>query len=167
MSADHQHFAVTKIRPEHVSELKALLYRVWYLSYITALGQSLIDQLTSELHTIEKLTAELHNTQKASLGVFQTGTLIGDALTVRQPPETNYIGRLYVDPSYQRIGVGQALLNAAETAFDCRVATLEVFHSSNNAVRFYRRNGYVQIGRHRSAHAVPTELFDLQFSKTL
>lgn len=53
--------------------------------------------------------------------------------------DNGYLGRLYVHKDYQRLGIGKALCEAAETAVDVPKYSL---HSSITARPFYEKQGY-------------------------
>lgn len=79
------------------------------------------------------------------------GTLLG-FVSFRPSPgvltrveRVGIVGYLYVDPTLRGEGVGSQLLARAETALADRgvtVVELEVFHSNEDAYRFYRDRGY-------------------------
>ncbi|TYT61577.1 GNAT family N-acetyltransferase [Natrialba swarupiae] len=55
------------------------------------------------------------------------------------------LSNLYVEPDYRGRGIGSALLEAVEAAFEARdveVLVLEVMAENEEARRFYRRHGY-------------------------
>ena len=56
---------------------------------------------------------------------------------------------IYVDSSYQRLGIGTQLINFAEQrakSFGSRVIVLECQSSNYNAIMFYKKNGYELTG---------------------
>ena len=66
---------------------------------------------------------------------------------------TRYIPNLAVDPAHQNLGVGSRLLDVAHAAGRAHGATscvLEVVVENLDAIRMYRRHGYVEVARHRS-----------------
>ncbi|MBD3312449.1 GNAT family N-acetyltransferase [archaeon] len=60
----------------------------------------------------------------------------------------NLLKRLYVDPDYQRNGVGRELLAYAEQQAVNNGFKELVLYSYENSLRFYRRNGYEVIKPH-------------------
>jgi len=52
----------------------------------------------------------------------------------------NYIGALFVDPAFQRRGIGQRLIDAAKQ--ECSCLRLKVFVKNEPAVKFYIRCGF-------------------------
>lgn len=168
MRVGNQPFEITSIADEHIVPLQQFLHDVWSLSYQHTLGQSLIEELTADLHTKKRLHDEIGDDCKLSLGAFADTRLIGHVMAAFEGPQNVYIGRLYVDPDFQGQGVGRLLLQAAEAAFeDATSATLEVFEDSFAAVKFYEHMGYEQVGRNVSNHNALKELFDLHFIKSL
>lgn len=60
------------------------------------------------------------------------------------PPE-NFVHNLFVDPAYQRSGIGQLLLIACLRQIG-RPATLKCVQQNEAALRFYRRLGWEVVG---------------------
>ncbi|MED1863743.1 GNAT family N-acetyltransferase [Fictibacillus nanhaiensis] len=56
------------------------------------------------------------------------------------------ISQLYVHSDYQKMGIGQALLQLAKK-HSCGRLTLRTFEVNMNAQRFYEKNGFKVIGR--------------------
>jgi ribosomal protein S18 acetylase RimI-like enzyme len=168
LNTKSSNFDIKPIALETVPQLKRLLHAVWSITYRDTLGQPLIDELSGDLHADEKLNGEIVDYSKLSLGAFVGDKLIGHVMVVFEEPDNIYVGRLYVDPAFQSKGVGRALMGAAEAGFEgATTATLEVFETSKGAIEFYKKMGYQQVGRNRSSHATPNELFDLHFIKML
>ena len=56
------------------------------------------------------------------------------------------LGRLYVSPRAQSLGLGRALLSAVIAAFDdVRRVSLEVEPRNTRAIAFYQRQGFRQV----------------------
>ncbi len=69
------------------------------------------------------------------------------------PAEAFYVGILAVAEQYRGRGIGSLLLDeAAEQAVEarCAVTVLHVELDHHDALRFYRRAGYEETGRHRA-----------------
>ena len=69
--------------------------------------------------------------------------------------EGDHISALYVDPSFERRGVGRALLAELEATVTRRGHVLVRLESSLNAVSFYEQLGYVQSGALRVDGSLP------------
>lgn len=86
---------------------------------------------------------------------IRTAALPALTLTVAQTADSGSIGwigvdgtrveALFVDPSAHRQGVGTALLTSAITVMPH--AALDVNEQNPSALSFYRRHGFVQVGR--------------------
>lgn len=66
-------------------------------------------------------------------------------------PESLEIERIYITPRYQGRGFGKRLLETAEEIgiqLECRATWLGVWEKNVNAIGFYARMGYAEIGRH-------------------
>lgn len=78
---------------------------------------------------------------KAGIG----GVIVG-SVRVARAGQSCLIGRLSVDPAFQRRGIGGALLAAAEAVFAGAVVRAELFTGSKSVanLRLYERHGYVR-----------------------
>lgn len=57
----------------------------------------------------------------------------------------NEVGGLFVDPEYQRRGIGRALMDGAREV--CPILELSVFEENHAGLSFYRAYGFDVIGR--------------------
>lgn len=118
---------------EHVLALQKLAYRSEAILYndwsLPPLMQT-IDSLREEFVTAVVLKAVMD------------GRLVG-SVRAKTVGDTCAIGRLVVDPHWQRRGIGSSLLEAIEQAFE-NVRTFELFTGSRSAgnIRLYQRHGY-------------------------
>jgi ribosomal protein S18 acetylase RimI-like enzyme len=81
---------------------------------------------------------------------FVVAILDGEVAGYYSLGEGNYFWHLYVDPAFQRRGIGAALHDAALAAIRARgfeTAKLDVATANEKAVRFYRRHGWRETGR--------------------
>jgi [ribosomal protein S18]-alanine N-acetyltransferase len=74
------------------------------------------------------------------------GRLAGLVVAEPRPSEdAGWIATIGVDPSYQRRGIGQALLAAAEASLPQKTIKLTVRRSNAGAIALYQKFGYRQI----------------------
>ena len=62
------------------------------------------------------------------------------------PSKEGWIGLLYVDPSYRKLGVGQEMLDKMKDYFvtqECTSIRLLVLSDNTNAVDFYKKSGFI------------------------
>ncbi len=65
--------------------------------------------------------------------------------------EDDNITGLYVARAAQSFGIGKALLDLAKV--DCDLITVWVYEKNSRARAFYRREGFVKIGREKDEHS--------------
>jgi ribosomal protein S18 acetylase RimI-like enzyme len=68
-----------------------------------------------------------------------------------------HLDQLFVDPDYQRVGIGTSLLTAA-TKKTPPVATLMVFEEAAPARRLYEKHGFREVRRFRNERDRAMEL---------
>ena len=102
--------------------------------------------------TIPPLTDTLDDTRQAFsrqtfLKVTMGGRIIGSVRAYYEG-DVCYVGRLIVEPAYQRQGIGTALLLSVEGAFP-EATFYELFtgHKSEEILRLYEQLGYEEVGR--------------------
>lgn len=92
-----------------------------------------------------------------------------DAQSEEMGDETLEIERIYVKKKFQKLGLGQYLLNKAmEIAAEHNKKTiwLGVWERNENAIAFYKKMGFVQTGAH-SFYMGDEEQLDFIMTKTL
>jgi GNAT superfamily N-acetyltransferase len=111
-----------------------------YLSEAAFYGDYSLPQLHESLGDIER---EFET--KVILKAEVDGVIVGSVRVILSGL-TCLVGRLIVDPRYQRRGIGTALLSQAESVFP-QAVEFELFTGwkSEANVRLYGRHGYVRI----------------------
>lgn len=92
---------------------------------------------------LEDIDYKLEDFDRAVIGekilvAEQDGHLLGFASYITQE---SFLHNLFIDPQYQGMGAGSALLNAAENAFT-HTGSLKCLVKSEKAVRFYLSRGW-------------------------
>lgn len=139
------------IRPARDTDLaavSALLARTWHATYDAIYGAARVADITARWHAPENLARGL----AANDGVFLVATdgerMLGTACAARTSGGAVKLDRLYVDPGVQGLGIGSRLLNACLEAFaDSAAIELEVEPKNEQAIGFYRRHGFLEVGR--------------------
>lgn len=99
--------------------------------------------LDSELETLVDM--RIHIEQDHVLVAEQAGQLIGTVRLVRQDHDTAWFTRFAVSPDRQRAGIGQLLLQEAESCLrqsGCRQVLLHTALSNPSLVAFYQTRGF-------------------------
>ena len=84
-----------------------------------------------------------------TLAARENGTLVGLLRAVGDGCTVVLVQDLLVRPDHQRRGIGTALMQAIERAAEAsgaRMIVLETQTCNENAIAFYRRNGFALIG---------------------
>ena len=96
------------------------------------------------VQTLKELEAELRDADGWVARI--DGRLVG-AIRTREEADLLLIGRIAIAPDQQGEGIGQALLEAAETHSDAAEAELFTGSLSEANIRLYERCGYVETHR--------------------
>lgn len=125
---------------------------------------------------LEQLEKELSNISSQFYFVYLNSELAGylkvnmkDAQSEEMGEDSLEIERIYIKSNFQKHGLGQFLLNKAiEIAKkeSKRKIWLGVWEKNENAIGFYRKNGFVQTGAH-SFYMGDEEQIDYIMIKTL
>lgn len=149
------------VKPVKKTDLQALqeIARTTFAEAFSAQNAAAdMEKYLDENFSLEKLSAELENPEslfffaeashkeagylKVNWGAAQAESLLDNALEIE---------RIYVLPAYQGKGAGKALFEKA-----CSIATekkmdaiwLGVWEKNASAIRFYRKHGFVEFGKH-------------------
>jgi len=124
------------IRPYNDDDLAELL-DVWYRASLVA-----HPFLTEEFFETERRQIAENWIPVAETTVFDTdGRVVGFLTLVG-----NEVGAIFVDPRYQRLGIGRALMDSARESRP--FLELEVFEANSTGRRFYAAYGFEFVGRH-------------------
>jgi GNAT superfamily N-acetyltransferase len=128
---------------EDASNILAL-QRLAYQSEATIYDDQSIPPL---VQTLTDIAGEFRS--KLFLKAVEDGALVGSVRGYALD-DAAFLGRLVVDPSCQKRGVGTLLVSAFEDSFP-DVHRFELFtgHKSERNIAFYRRLGYVPFRRER------------------
>ena len=131
---------IRKLRREEVLSFRKAAIASWLDAYLGLLSaESIADAPSMIDRAIEKRFDE-----------FVVAIVEGEVAGYYSLGENNYFWHLYVDPAFQRRGVGAALHRAALSAIRARgfdTATLDVAAANEKALRFYQAHGWHETGR--------------------
>lgn len=149
------------VKPVKKTDLQALqeIARTTFAEAFSARNAAAdMEKYLDENFSLEKLSAELENPESlfffAEVSHKEAGYLKvnwGAAQAESLPGKTLEIERIYVLPAYQGKGIGKALFEKA-----CSIAQekkmdaiwLGVWEKNTSAIRFYRKHGFVEFGKH-------------------
>lgn len=109
---------------------------------------------------------ELESESKVFLKAEVDGILVG-SVRVALSDRTCLVGRLIVDPKFQRQGIGSALLSAVESVFQ-EAVRFELFTGSRSEanIRLYERHGYVRFREETLTSALTLRYMQKSKSRT-
>ena len=137
---------ISALMTSDVKALAALARVVWQGAYTGIITQAQIDYLLAQRYTAPRLLDELEATgiwwDKATVD----GQMVAFASTLRGPAAHEMkVDKLYVDPQWQRRGIGGRLLDhIAERALAqaCDTLLLAVNKRNEPAIAAYRKYGF-------------------------
>ena len=139
---------IHKAKVEEVTEIKKLLFETWTSTYSKIYSLEAVNLVTSKWHSIKLLTKQIEDSSSCFI-VAKDGNKIVGMCNAALTPEDGVINiqRLHVLPKYQRQGIGSKLINEATIAFQkIHKISLEVEKQNCNALAFYKRHGYKEVG---------------------
>ncbi len=120
--------------------------------------QENMDAYLNSAFSSEQIQSDLEKDSSAFYFLHYAGELAGYIKLNLPPtqsdinePGTLEVERIYVTKKHQGLGLGKRLLATAEliaTGMGCGAAWLGVWEKNGNAIGFYRRMGYTEVGRH-------------------
>lgn len=105
------------------------------------------------------IAEEIYNPNAHFLAAVSDKLVLG-YIGVHEVCDEAYVDNLAVNPNYQRLGIGEKLLTAAQNgAFDrgCGFISLEVRKSNHSAIALYEKLGYKKVGERKNFYTEPLE----------
>lgn len=133
---------------EDIPAIKKLLYENWMAAYLGTYTQDQLDKIIYEWHSPELLAKQINDPSIHFFVAKESEELIG--LCNGELIENGYtvtIERLHVSCLHQRKGIGTILLAKTIDSFPkTKKVVIDVEKHNYNAIRFYSKLGFVQIG---------------------
>lgn len=128
----NQRIVIKDYTPLYAEETVAM----WRKSKEQALGQS-------ESHSFENQVAFLNHVLSQEYRVELA--FIGERVVGMAAYNKEEINQLYIDPDYQRMGIGQLFLERMKAQSEGKL-TLYTFQANESAQRFYEKHGFFVVG---------------------
>ncbi|WP_284777503.1 GNAT family N-acetyltransferase [Agrobacterium sp. lyk4-40-TYG-31] len=143
-------FFIRTANERDVEAVRALLARTWHATYDTLYGAEKTAALIADWHSPAAMKERIQKKGGEFL-VADDGKRIGGmgyaAMSTRMV-KTALLHQLYVDPLFQRQGVGRDMFAELETCFpDADIMRLEVEPRNKAAISFYEGVGFVEVDR--------------------
>ncbi|XVH32818.1 N-acetyltransferase family protein [Haloferacaceae archaeon DSL9] len=131
-----------------VSTIQGVARRAWREAYVDIIPPETIDETVDEWYSPETLQRALDSPGTAFLVATVDGDVIGFSHGVVVGDEGDIL-RMYVDPAYQRHGVGTALherLRRDLDDFNMRRMRAMLLADNHQGAAFYRKLGFEKTG---------------------
>lgn len=143
-------FFIRTASERDIEPVRALLARTWHATYDGIYGADRVTQLIAEWHS-PKAMKERVEKKGGEFLIADDGKRIGGmgfAAMSSKMAKTALLHQLYVDPQFQRQGVGRDIFAELETCFpDAEIMRLEVEPKNAAAIAFYQGVGFVEVDR--------------------
>lgn len=149
--------------------VKALLAATWHATYDAIYGVERVNEITSQWHSPASLKARLTQPNSEFLVADDGKTIAGVAFAAAtDDAKIVELRQLYVLPAFQHKGIGSMLLEEIEDNFpEADTLRLEVEGANAPAIRFYKANGFTEIGQTGDCGAARSGIPALVFEKRL
>ncbi len=143
-------FFIRTASERDIEPVRALLARTWHATYDAIYGADRVAQLISDWHSLKAMKERVEKKGGEFL-VADDGRRIagmGFAAMSTKMAKTALLHQLYVDPQFQRQGVGRDIFAELETCFpDAEIMRLEVEPKNTVAIAFYEGVGFAEVDR--------------------
>ncbi|RVT67772.1 GNAT family N-acetyltransferase [Niallia taxi] len=167
---------IKKCMIEDVNMLQEISYETFNETFKDQNSPENMASYLEKAFTIEQLKTELKNPSSQFFFVFVHNEIAGYLKVNTDNAQSEAIGadsleveRIYVKSKYQKLGLGQQLFNKAiDVSYELnkKKIWLGVWEKNENAIAFYKRNGFVQTGAH-SFYMGEEEQIDFIMTKTI
>ncbi|MDK8643069.1 GNAT family N-acetyltransferase [Niallia taxi] len=167
---------IKKCMIEDVNMLQEISYETFNETFKDQNSPENMATYLEKAFTIEQLKTELKNPSSQFFFVFVHNEIAGYLKVNTDNAQSEAIGadsleveRIYVKSKYQKLGLGQQLFNKAidvSHELNKKKIWLGVWEKNENAIAFYKRNGFVQTGAH-SFYMGEEEQIDFIMTKTI
>lgn len=125
------------------------LVATWHATYDTLYGVATVDDITARWHSLDILAQQI--ARPGTMFLMATDVrnrVLGSSYAVATTAGTIHLSRLYIAPVAQGQGIGRRLMSATFAALPpAHTHRLEVEPRNAAAIAFYRREGFIEIGR--------------------
>nr|WP_178111556.1 GNAT family N-acetyltransferase [Rhizobium skierniewicense] len=143
-------FFIRTASERDIEPVRALLARTWHATFDAIYGAPRVSELITQWHSPAAMKERVQKKGGEFL-VADDGKRIGGmgyAAMSAKMSKTALLHQLYVDPHFQRQGVGRDIFAELETCFpDAEIMRLEVEPKNMAAIAFYEGLGFVEVDR--------------------
>ena len=147
-----------KCKAEDFEVLRELSIKTYYETFAHLNTEEDMEAYLEEAFNVEKLTKEFNNTDSEFFFLYCDNKIAGYLKLNEAPSQSDIndsasleIERIYVDGEFQGMGLGQFLMEQAISKAVKKkkeFVWLGVWEKNEKAIRFYKKNGFYEIGTH-------------------
>lgn len=141
-------FFVRTASDRDAEKVQKLLHTTWHATYDPIHGPEKVNEICNKWHSLDAIKSKMES-RFSEYVVADNGTEIGGVGFAIAPDKEGIaqLSQLYVLPQLQGQGIGADLLGEIEQSFlEAKVMRLEVDAKNEQAIGFYKAQGYVQVG---------------------
>jgi len=149
---------IRKVTPKDIQQLQAISKQTFFEAFSDVNTEEDMEKYLKESFTLEKLMTELNNNNSEFYFALHADQIIGylklnfgESQTELKDEESLEIERIYVLPEFYGRNVGQLFYTTAirrARELDVEYVWLGVWEDNRRAISFYRKNGFVEFGKH-------------------
>ena len=134
---------IEKAKLSEINQIKELLSKTWKATYSQYYSEEVINKITDNWHSIELLSKQATD-QDVYFATAKIDSKIVGIITVKKDTSISiFINRLYIDPDYQKRGIGSQLLDSAIKYFPhTKIIKVDCEKQNTNACFFYNKKGF-------------------------
>ena len=150
---------VIAVSMNELPELQQISKQTFYETFADVNSEENMQKFLKEAYDIDKLRVEMENPDSAFYFAMLDDKIIGylkinlgQSQTEIKDTDSLEIERIYVLKEFHGMKVGQILYEKALSIArekHCRYLWLGVWENNARAIRFYKKNGFVEFGQHK------------------
>jgi len=140
---------IAKVAFDDIHEVKELLNKTWSDTYQDIYPSTVTEMARTVWHHPDLLLEQSKNPYSYfAVAKDESNKIIG-LITLHIDKEGEiFLTRLFVDPTFQRKGIGEALfLSGIETFSEAKKVTVEVDEKNIKGFNFYKKHGFKEVSR--------------------
>ena len=130
--------------PTQCDRVVALARRIWQHHYPPIIGQAQVDYMLDRFQSLEAIQAQI--TEGMNYYLIQSGGEWVGYFALDRQSQHWFLSKLYVDPQFQRQGIGSKAIGFIETLTAPLPLRLVVNKDNADSLKFYQAQGFEIIG---------------------
>jgi diamine N-acetyltransferase len=158
LKLDKQTVQIVDVFPEDLIPLQEISRNTFSQAFASVNTPENIEFFLEHHYSTDKIASEIRNPDSRFFFVKLGDGVIGylkinrlGAQTVLPNDHGVEIERIYVDENFKGGGIGKLLIEKALTVakeYNAKYVWLGVWEKNSSAIRFYKKNGFIQYGNH-------------------